>query len=90
MKSETDVSCLALGGVTTSGPVCPGVQKPLQLWEFHEAMEFSPRVLSTDLLEALKQNCLSEPNQFSQEPLKQLLLIILSSLTSGNSGYHQS
>lgn len=50
----------------------------------------SLRVLSMDLLEALKQNCLSEPNQFSQEPLKQLLLIILGSLTSGNSGYHQS
>lgn len=33
-------------GVTTSGPVLPGVQKSLQLCEFHKAMEFSLLVCS--------------------------------------------
>lgn len=46
LTSETDVSCLALWWVTTSGPLCPGVQKPLQLWEFHEAMKLFVPVCS--------------------------------------------
>lgn len=33
--------CVLPSPPRASGPVCPGVQKPLQMWEFHEAIELS-------------------------------------------------